>query len=238
VTLVEALDRVLARVAGRDISGFYEAEHRSHGVDLRTGAVVDCLVGARGRVTGVRLANEEIVPADLVIVGIGIVPAVEPLVAAGAESGNGVAVDAHCQTSLPGIFAIGDCTLQANAHAGGARIRLESIQNANDQATTAAKAILGRPAANNAIPWFWSTQYDLHLQTIGLSSGHDEVILRGDPSARRFSVIYLAQGKVVALDCVNATADYMQGRRLVEARLEPDRRKIADASVPLKAFLT
>ncbi|WP_066777893.1 NAD(P)/FAD-dependent oxidoreductase, partial [Sphingomonas sp. CCH5-D11] len=211
VVLLEALDRVLARVAGPDLSRFYEAEHRAHGVDVRLGVAVDCIIGENGQASGVRLADGSVIPAQLVIVGIGIIPAVEPLIAAGAAGGNGVAVDAQCRTSLPDIFAIGDCALHANAFADGAEIRLESVQNANDQANVVAKTITGQDAAYHAVPWFWSNQYDLKLQTVGLSIGHDATVLRGDPAARSFSIIYLKAGRVIALDCVNAVKDYVQG---------------------------
>jgi 3-phenylpropionate/trans-cinnamate dioxygenase ferredoxin reductase subunit len=234
VVLLEALDRVLARVAGEALSRFYEAEHRAHGVDVRLGVAVDCILG-EGAVTGVRLADGEIVPAQMVIVGIGIVPAVAPLLAAGAAGGNGVQVDPHCRTSLPDVFAIGDCALHANGFADGAAIRLESVQNANDQANVVAKRIVtGQDAGYHAVPWFWSNQYDLKLQTVGLSTGHDATVLRGDPATRSFSVVYLKQGRVIALDCVNAVKDYVQGRKLVEARAAIDPARLADAAVPLK----
>lgn len=233
VVLLEALDRVLARVAGEPLSRFYEAEHRAHGVDVRLGAAVECIEG-EGRVSGVRMQDGEVIPAQMVIVGIGIVPAVEPLIAAGAQGGNGVAVDHQCRTSLPDIFAIGDCALHANRFADDMPIRLESVQNANDQASLVAKTIMGQELAYDAVPWFWSNQYDLKLQTVGLSTGHDHAILRGDPANRSFSVVYLKDGRVIALDCVNATKDYVQGRKLVVERLSPDPAALADASVPLK----
>jgi 3-phenylpropionate/trans-cinnamate dioxygenase ferredoxin reductase subunit len=236
VTLLEALDRVMARVAGPDLSHFYEAEHRAHGVDVRLGVAVTAIEGD-DKVTGVRLADGNVVPADLVVVGIGIVPAVEPLIAAGAEGGNGVRVDAQCRTSLPDIFAVGDCALHASRFAGGAEVRLESVQNATDQATVAAKAILGEDVSYEATPWFWSNQYDLKLQTIGLSIGYDQAVVRGDPATRSFSVVHLKQGKVIALDCVNATKDYVQGRKLVETGAVIDPARLADASVPLKEMI-
>ena len=234
VTLLEALDRVLARVAGEALSRFYEGEHRTHGVDVRLGAAVDCIVGDGTKVTGVRLADGEVLPAQMVIVGIGIVPAVAPLLAAGAEGGNGVAVDAQCRTSLADVFAIGDCALHANAFADGAAIRLESVQNANDMAAVVAKTITDEEAAYRAVPWFWSNQYDLKLQTVGLSTGHDATVTRGDPATRSFSIIYLKGGRVVALDCVNAVKDYVQGRKLVETGATIDPALLADANVPLK----
>jgi 3-phenylpropionate/trans-cinnamate dioxygenase ferredoxin reductase subunit len=237
VVLLEALDRVLARVAGETLSRFYEAEHRAHGVDLRLGVTVDCIEGRDGVASGVRLAGGEIIPAGAVIVGIGIVPAVAPLLAAGAEGGNGVRVDPHCRTSLPDIYAVGDCALHDNPYGGGAPLRLESVQNANDQANTAARDIIGQGAPYDAVPWFWSNQYDLRLQTVGLSAGFDREIVRGDPAARAFSIVYLREGRVVALDCVNATRDYVQGRALVAARAELPPERLADASVPLKELM-
>ena len=233
VVLVEALPRVLARVAGEDLSRFYEAEHRAHGVEVRLGAQVDCILGDE-RVRGVRLAVGEVIAAEMVIVGIGIVPAVAPLLAAGAQGGNGVRVDAQGRTSLRHVFAIGDCALHDNAFADGAAIRLESVQNANDQAAVVARTIVGQEVAYHAVPWFWSNQYDLKLQTVGLSTGHDQTVTRGDPAARSFSVVYLREGRVVALDCVNAVKDYVQGRKLVEAGARPDPARLADATMPLK----
>jgi 3-phenylpropionate/trans-cinnamate dioxygenase ferredoxin reductase subunit len=236
VTLIEALPRVLARVAGEDLSHFYEAEHRAHGVDLRTGCGVEALLG-EGRVAGVRLADGTEVPGDVVIVGIGIIPCVEPLLAAGAEGGNGVLVDGQCCTSLPHVFAIGDCAAHANGFAEGAVIRLESVQNANDQATVVAKVITGQDASYGATPWFWSNQYDLKLQTVGLSTGHDATVLRGDPATRSFTVVYLKQGQVIALDCVNCAKDYAQGRKLVEQRVAADPAALADPAIPLKELV-
>jgi len=234
VVLLEALDRVLARVAGPDLSRFYASEHRGHGVDLRTGATVDRLLGSQGRVIGVELRGGRVVEADLVIVGIGIVPAVEPLLAAGAKADNGVLVDARCRTSLDDVYAIGDCASHPNRYAAGAVIRLESVQNAADQAAVAAKTILGQSVTYDAVPWFWSNQYDLRLQTIGLSIGHDATVVRGDPATRSFSVVYLKGERVVALDCVNATRDYVQGRKLVIEGAAVPRGRLSDVATPLK----
>jgi 3-phenylpropionate/trans-cinnamate dioxygenase ferredoxin reductase subunit len=243
VTILEAQNRVLARVAGEQLSRFYEAEHRSHGVEIRLGVSVLSIEGDRdgGRVTGVRLSGGEIVPADMVIVGIGIIPEVGALIAAGAEGGNGVNVDRHCRTSLPDIFAVGDCALHANGFADNAIIRLESVQNANDQATCVAKAIVAgntsEPQPYHSVPWFWSNQYDLKLQTVGLSIGYDETVLRGDPERRSFSLIYLRQGAVIALDCVNAVRDYVQGRQLVLQSTVASLADLADPAKPLKDLI-
>ncbi|HKX22859.1 MAG TPA: oxidoreductase C-terminal domain-containing protein, partial [Rhizorhapis sp.] len=209
---------------------------RAHGVDLRTGAMVEALEGDNdnGNVTAVVLAGGERIPTDLVIVGIGIIPETAPLLAAGAGGGNGVDVDAFCRTSLPDVYAVGDCAAHANKFAGGAQIRLESVQNANDQAKVAVSNILGQSVEYDAVPWFWSNQYDLRLQTVGLSGGHDRVILRGDPAQRSFSVVYLKHGKVIALDCVNATKDYVQGRAHVLSGAALDQAQLANPAIPLK----
>jgi 3-phenylpropionate/trans-cinnamate dioxygenase ferredoxin reductase subunit len=207
-------------------------------VDVRTDVSVESILGEQGVATGVRLAGGEIIEAQMVIVGIGIVPAVEPLLAAGADGNNGVNVDEYCQTTLPQIYAIGDCAAHESRFASGARIRVESVQNANDQATTVAKAIVGSREPYSAVPWFWSNQYDLKLQTVGLSIGYDECVVRGDPAERSFSVVYLKQGFVIALDCVNATKDYVQGRQLVQQRAAPQKELLADPLRPLKDLYT
>jgi 3-phenylpropionate/trans-cinnamate dioxygenase ferredoxin reductase subunit len=237
VTVIEMQNRVLSRVAGEDLSRFYEVEHRAHGVDVRLDTGLDSLEGEDGKVTGARLSTGEVIPCEIVVVGIGIVPAIGPLIAAGAAGANGVDVDENCRTSLPDIYAIGDCAAHANPYADGAVIRLESVQNAHDMAATVAKAICGEPAPYHAIPWFWSNQYDLKLQTIGLSMGHDTTVLRGDPKDRSFSVIYMKEGKVIALDCVNSVKDYVQGRKLVEARAHIDPELMLDTETPLKSLL-
>lgn len=237
VTVLEALPRVLARVAGEALSEFYQAEHRAQGVDIRCEAKLKSIAGEDGKVTGVVLENGETIPADLVIAGIGIVPSVGPLIAAGASGANGVDVDEVCRTTLEDIYAIGDCAAHANAYAEGAVIRVESVQNANDMATTAAKSIMGDKQPYKAFPWFWSNQYDLKLQTAGLSIGYDQTVLRGDRADRKFSVIYLKEGRIIALDCVNNTKDYVQGRKLIEAGISPDPAALADTEILLKSLL-
>lgn len=240
VTVLEAESRVLARVAGEALSRFFEAEHRAHGVDLHLGAKVESLVESEGRVSGVRLANGDTLPADLVIVGIGIDAAVEPLVVAGAASQNGVLVDLQCKTSLPDVYAVGDCAAHPNVHASGRVIRVESIQNANDQAMIVAKSIaktLGETDRYDAVPWFWSNQYDLRLQTVGLSQDHDDVVVRGTPESKSFSIVYLRGGRVVALDCINQTKDYIQGKALIAKGCEVDRARLARPEVTLKELV-
>ena len=235
VVLLEAMERVLARVAGEPLSRFYEAEHRAHGVDVRLGVQVTAIEGEE-RVTGVKLADD-VIPAQLVIVGIGIIPSVGALLTAGAAGGGGVDVDEYCRTSLPDIFAIGDCAAHANDFAGGAVMRVESVQNANDMANAVAKSICGESTIYRAVPWFWSNQYDLRLQTVGLSVDYDATVLRGDPATRSFSVIYLKHGKVIALDCVNMVKDYVQGKALVIGGSVFTADQLSDTSVTLKELV-
>ncbi len=239
VTVLEMQDRVLARVAGEDMSRFYEAEHRRQGVDIKLSQGVAEILGEEGGVvTGVRLVDDSTLDCDMVIAGIGIVPAVAPLIAAGAAGSNGVDVDMFCRTTLDDIYAIGDCAAHANAFADSAVIRLESVQNANDMANTAARAIMGDKEPYHALPWFWSNQYDLKLQTAGLSIGYDETVLRGDPAARKFTVVYLKEGRPIAFDCVNMMKDYVQGRKMLEAGASKiDPALLADSDIPLKELL-
>lgn len=238
VTLLEALPRVLARVAGEELSRFIESEHRAHGVDLRLETAVEAIEDDNGKVSGVKLSDGSIIPCDAVIVGIGIVPAVGPLIAAGAAGSNGVDVDELCRTTLDDVFAIGDCAAHANPFADQAIIRLESVQNANDMANTVARGIMGDKQPYHALPWFWSNQYDLKLQTAGLSLDYDQTIVRGDPATRKFSVVYLKDGKPIAFDCVNNTKDYVQGRKLIENEVSKvDLELLANPEVPLKELL-
>ena len=236
VVLVEALPRVLARVAGEQISHFYAQEHARQGVDLRLGSGVDSLWGQNGRVTHICLNTGERLACDMVIVGIGIEPEIGALVDADAKHGNGVKVDRFCRTSLPDIYAIGDCAEHSNPFADDAVIRLESVQNAHDMAATAAKHICGKSEEYRALPWFWSNQYDLKLQTAGLSAGYDKAVLRGSTSDRKFSVVYLKKGVVIAIDCVNMAKDFVQGRKLIEARTNVTEEYIADTSISLKSI--
>lgn len=238
VTLLEALPRVLARVAGEELSTFYQDEHRRQGVDVRLETVVEEIVQEDGHAVGVKLEGGEIIHCDMIVAGIGIIPSVAPLVAAGAAGSNGVDVDVFCRTTLDDIYAIGDCAAHANPFAGSAVVRLESVQNAHDMANTVARAIMGDKQPYHALPWFWSNQYDLKLQTAGLSLDYDETILRGDPDTRSFTVVYLKEGRPIAFDCVNAMKDYVQGRKLLENEVgEIDRAMLADPETPLKELL-
>lgn len=237
VTLLEVQPRLLGRVAGEVLSQFFLEEHRRQGINVRLETGVERIETAEGRVIGVVTDGGETIPAEIVIVGIGIVAAVGPLIAAGASGANGVDVDEYCRTTLDDIYAIGDCAAHANAFADGAVIRLESVQNANDMATCVARGIVGEAEPYAALPWFWSNQYDLKLQTVGLSLDHDAEVIRGSIDDRSFSVVYLKESRVIALDCVNRTRDYAQGRKLVEARSVVAPEVLADSAVALKDML-
>ncbi len=235
VVLIEEQDRLLSRVTGEIISRFIEKEHTTRGVDVRLAKSVTRIRENSGKAAGVEVAGGDVIEGDLVIVGVGIVPAVAPLMCAGATAGiTGVAVDSCCRTSLPYVFAVGDCAEHANAFADGRRLRLESIQNANDQAMVVARSIVGETVSYTVVPWFWSNQYDLRLQTVGISSGHDQCVLRGDPAARSFCVVYLRGGRVIALDCVNSTKEFIQGKALVTGRVAVDPMRLANPTIPLR----
>ncbi|MFI5621872.1 NAD(P)/FAD-dependent oxidoreductase [Nocardioides sp. NPDC051685] len=233
VTLVETIDRLLSRVSGSVVADYVAARHRANGVDVRLGSAVAEIVGESGRAAGIRLTSGEVIPADMVIVGVGLVPAITPLADAGAEASNGIDVDEFCRTSLPDVYAIGDCANFACGYADGERVRLESVQNAVDQAKVVASAIVGSPQPYDSLPWFWSHQYDDKLQTAGLLSGHDEFVVRGDPATGQFSVVYLKAGRIIAVDAVNSIRDFAQGKKTIGKRVAVSREKLADIDFPL-----
>ena len=232
VTIIEAAERVMVRAVSQLLSDFYEAEHRRQGVDFLMNAMAQSFAG-NARVERVVTDKGE-VAADVVLVGIGIVPNCEVAQAAGIACDNGISVDEYAATSDPDIFAAGDCT--SHPSFAGGRERLECVQNAIDQARFAAFAMLGRPQPYREVPWFWSDQYDLKLQIAGLIRRGDLGIVRGDPAKRRFSVFHLRDGVVAAVEAVNAAPDYIVGRKLIAARAEADAARLADMSVPIKSF--
>ena len=233
VTVVEAMSRVMERAVSPFLSSFYEKEHRAHGVNILLGAAAEALEG-KTRVEAVR-TNQGTVAADFVLVGIGVVPNCELAQEAGLACDNGIVVDAFTRTSDPDICAAGDCT----NHPGfaGGRVRLESVQNAIDQAKHAALALLGREKAYREVPWFWSDQYDLKMQIAGLLQPGDGMVLRGDPGARKFAVFHLRDGKVGAVEAVNAAPEYIAGRKLIAEHRPVDAQKLSDPSVPIKSLL-
>jgi len=230
VTVIEAMDRVMARSASKPVSEFYERVHREAGVVFHLNTGVEGFEGT-GRLSGVR-AGGRTFPADIALVGIGVVPNCEIAEAAGLKCGDGIYVDQFCATEDPAIFAAGDCTRHHGRN--GDLIRLESVQNAIDQAKHAALAMVGKPTAYGEVPWFWSDQYDLKLQIAGLAKSGDEIVLRGDPGARKFAVFHLRDGAVAAVEAVNAAAEYLVGRKLIAdgARVPPER--LADTAIPMK----
>ncbi|MDP9200135.1 MAG: FAD-dependent oxidoreductase, partial [Pseudomonadota bacterium] len=214
---------------------FYQSEHESHGVRVMTGQCVSIFEG-EDRVAAVACNDGMRIPADLVIVGIGLVPNVDIAVAAGIACGDGIIVDEHCRTSDPSVYAIGDCSLHPSPRYGRP-IRLESVDNAFEQAKTAAANLCGKPTVHDKTPWFWSDQYDLKLQIVGLSQHYDNVVMRGDPAAKSFSCCYLRDGELIALDAVNHGKDFMAARKLIAERARPDPVRLADASLALRDTL-
>ena len=236
VTVIEMMDRVMNRVVAPEMSGFYQAEHASHGVSVLTDRKVSAFWGD-GSVHAVECTDGTQVPADLVIVGIGLVPNCALAESAGLKCEDGIAVDEHCRTSDPDIYAIGDCCSHPSPRYGR-RIRLESVDNAFEQAKTASANICGKATAHDKTPWFWSDQYELKLQIVGLSQQYDSVVLRGDPATKSFSCCYLRDGELIALDAVNHAKDFMSARKLIAERVRPDPAKLADDRVGLRETLS
>jgi 3-phenylpropionate/trans-cinnamate dioxygenase ferredoxin reductase subunit len=216
VVVLEALERLMARVVSPVLSAYYCDLHRSHGVDIRLSAAVTEIVGANGRVSGIRCADGMTLPADLVVVGIGVIPNADLARAAGLACNRGIVVDVHLRTADPRIFAIGDCAEFPHPMAQGL-LRLESVQNAIDQGKTVADAIMGDAKPYAAVPWFWSDQYDVKLQIVGLTHGYDDTVTLGDIGASRFSVLYFRGGALIGIDSVNKPSDHIAGRRLLAA---------------------
>jgi 3-phenylpropionate/trans-cinnamate dioxygenase ferredoxin reductase subunit len=229
VTVLEAQSRLMPRVVAPAISEFYRELHTSRGVKILCGAVVSEIAGGDGKVRAVLASGGHVFPADLVIVGIGVVPNVELAQGAGLKVGNGIVVDEYLRTSDAAIYAVGDCAEHPNVFADG-RIRLESVQNACDQARCAAAAIAGRSAPYGAVPWFWTDQYDVRLQMAGLSQRHDETVVRGSTELRKFSVFYFRRRELVAVDSIDRPADHMTARRLLAARAAITPEQAADES--------
>jgi 3-phenylpropionate/trans-cinnamate dioxygenase ferredoxin reductase component len=254
VVVFEAADRVMSRVVSPEVSRFYEAEHTRHGVKVVCDARVEGLVPGKEsrekhapendrfsrnsfpgttRVGAVRLTDGNEIAVDFVLVAIGVVPTEALARDAGLECDNGIVVNEFCQTSDASIWAAGDCTRHPSIHFGS-RVRLESVDNAFEQGASAALNMLGLTTMHDKVPWFWSDQFDLKMVIVGLSAGHDAVVLRGNPASRAFSVCYLKAGELIAVETVNHTKDQMAARKLIAARARPDRRRLADDSIPLK----
>ena len=248
VVVLEAAHRVMNRVVAPVVSRFYQGEHARHGVQVQCGARIaafvaaDALPGAATahqaavgaqRVAAVRLADGREIPADFVVVAIGVEGSDALARDAGLDCDQGILVDEFCRTSDPHIWAAGDCARQPSIHYG-MRVRLESVDNAFEQGTSAALNMLGIATVHDKVPWFWSDQFDLKMVIVGLAFGFDETIVRGDPASRAFSVCYLKAGELIAVETINHTKDQMAARKMIPARARPDRAKLANDANALK----
>jgi 3-phenylpropionate/trans-cinnamate dioxygenase ferredoxin reductase subunit len=232
VTVLEMADRVMNRVVAPSVSQYFAQEHGLHGVAIICDTRVVCLEG-RERVEHVVCADGTRHAADLVIVGVGAVATTELASAAGLACDNGIVVDEYCRTSDAAIYAAGDCTNHPSPRFGR-RVRLESVDNAFEQAKTAAFNLLDKPVAHDRVPWFWSDQFDNKLLIVGLSQDHDRQVVRGDPASRSFSVCYLKGRELLAVEAVNHSKDYMAARKLIAERALMHLDKLADNEIALK----
>ncbi len=233
-TIIERESRVLARVACQQLSDFFENYHRAQGVAIEVSAGVAALEGADGKVTGVRLSDGRLIPCDAALIGVGAVPNDEIAQAAGIACDGGIVVDLSARTSDASVFAIGDCTKRP-LPLYGRTMRLESVPNALEQAKQATAAIYGRPPPPPEVPWFWSDQYDVRLQIAGIPFDATEIVVRGDIAAGKFALFHLAEdGLVRAVEAVNASTEFMGGRRIIQRgkRLTADR--IRDMAVTMQ----
>lgn len=235
VDVVELADRVMARAVSEPVSAWFLALHRGMGTDVHLSTGVTAVAHAAGGVR-VDLSDGRALDADAVLLAAGVVPNVELAAAAGLETADGIVVDEMLLTSDPAISALGDCASFPSAHGAG-RVRLESVQNANDQARAIARRLVGNPAPYTSLPWFWSHQGPARLQIAGLSAGHDQAVLRGDPAADKFSVFLYRDGRLIAVESVNAPADHLAARRLLEQGVPVPPDVAADPEASLKGLL-
>lgn len=237
VTVLETADRVLGRVTDPEVSAFFTRVHKEEGVEIRPGMEVAGFEGDDEQVRRVVCRDGETFPAELVIVGIGIIPNMELAAEAGLEVDDGILVDAGCMTADANIVAAGDCARFFHSMYGE-RIRLESVQNAVEQANVAAAAVCGKAKEYNALPWFWSDQYDVKLQIAGLSRHYDRVVIRGDSRrGRKFAAFYFKGASVIAVDAVNSPQEFMLGKRIITGNMAVDPARLADAAIPMKAVM-
>jgi 3-phenylpropionate/trans-cinnamate dioxygenase ferredoxin reductase subunit len=234
VHVIEATGRVMARVVSPPVSTCFAAAHARWGTRLLLDTSVVRVLGERGSVSGVETSRGDVLAADLVVICIGVVPNVELAEAAGLATDDGIVVDAELVTADPAISAIGDCARYPSRFAPGL-VRLESVQNAVDQARCVAARLAGRPAPYQAVPWFWSDQAELRLQIAGLTTAHDQAVMRGDPDEARFSVFCFRAGRLIGIESVNRPADHIAGRRLLAAAADLTPEQAADPDFDLKA---
>jgi 3-phenylpropionate/trans-cinnamate dioxygenase ferredoxin reductase component len=233
VTVLEMADRIMNRVTCPAVSDFYSMEHTRRGVHIVCNARVRSFRGEAGSVRAVVTEDGKERGADQVVIGVGVVAADELAVEAGLECANGIVVDEYCRTSDAAIFAAGDCTSHPSLHYGR-RFRLESVDHAFEQGTSAALNLLGIPTPHHKVPWFWSDQYDLKLVIVGLSHEYDTVVIRGEPSSRSFSACYLRGGELVAVDTVNHPKDQLAARKLIPEHARPHLDRLSDPAVALR----
>ena len=236
VTVLETEDRAMNRVVAPEISAFFQKMHKDAGVKIEFGRMVQEFRGTDS-IAEVVCADGYVVPADSCIVGIGILPNIELAEAAGLECEDGIVVDEFARTSAPDIYAAGDCTRHPNSLLG-INLRLESVHNALEQAKTAAATMCGEHHPYAQIPWFWSDQYDVKLQIVGLSNGYDQLIIRGDQDAHSFAAFYLKNNRVLAIDAINSPREFMLGKKLITAQASFDPAELADETADFKPLAT
>jgi 3-phenylpropionate/trans-cinnamate dioxygenase ferredoxin reductase subunit len=236
VDVIELGSRVMARAVTAEISNYFQGRHTSAGIRIRLGVQATSIESTDGKVAGVSLSDGRHIPADLIVVGVGVLPNVELAAEAGLPVASGIIVDEHLLTADPNISAIGDCALFASPRFGGS-LRLESVQNATDQARCVAARLTGDAKAYDGLPWFWSDQGDDKLQIAGLTTGYDHVVVRGDAEAWSFSAFCYKQGQLVGIESVNRAADHVFGRKILGMNRSIGPEKVADLSFDLKAAL-
>ncbi|MGQ0618371.1 MAG: NAD(P)/FAD-dependent oxidoreductase [Panacagrimonas sp.] len=235
VSVLEAAPHLLARVTSPVVGAFYRDLHQQQGVAVRCGVAVTRIEDRGGSPVVVTEGGDGF-GADLVIAGVGALPNLELARDAGLVCNHGIVVDEHCRTSVPGIYAAGDCTEQPSSiyHT---QIRLESVPNAIEQARTVAATICGKNRPNRAVPWFWSDQYDVKLQSAGLQRGHDQTATRGDPSQRSFAVYYLRAGRLLAVDAINRPAEFALAKAWIADRAVLAAERLADDTIPPRELI-
>ena len=237
VSVLELGPRLLERVAAPELSDFFARIHMEEGIEIQCGKSVSSFEGVKGQVTRGICSDGSVFEADLVVVGVGILPNVELAEEAGLEVRNGILVDQYARTADPDVVAAGDCTNHPNEILN-CRLRLESVPNAVEQAKSAAAAICGKERKYASVPWFWSDQFDVKLQIVGINSGYDEIIVRGDSkSGRSFVLFYLNQGQLIAADCVNRPKEFMAVKQIFSKRLEVDISRLSDELILPRDFI-
>ncbi len=236
VTVLEAAQRVMGRSVSPDISEYVLQSHRNKGINIETSVNVTAIEGRADRVAEVVCKDGQRYACDLLVVGVGVLPNIEVAEAAGLKCEHGIVVDRQLRTSNESVFAIGDCALHPNPFGGGAALRLESIQNATDQARVVAKVLTGQDVSYRAVPWFWSDQGDIKLQMVGLSINPTDFVIRGDPKSGSFSVFHYRDDALIAIDSINHARDHMAGRKLIAQRISPSRDQVSDSECNLKSL--